>query len=141
MSGNSRYTIALHVLCWMTMVARNGKDLVTSEAIAGSVNTNPVFVRRVLGSLRVAGLVESQRGAGAGWRLAREPDQIRLDAVYEAMVDEPLFALHHGTPNQKCPVGRGIRDALAPVYSDAEDALKRRLSRTTIAELLHETLS
>ena len=41
----------------------------TSEYIAGSVNTNPVVIRRLLGSLRGAGIVESRTGVGGGWSL------------------------------------------------------------------------
>jgi Rrf2 family protein len=140
MTGNSRYTIALHVLTWMAVVARKGGDLVTSDEIAGSVNTNPVFLRRVLGPLREAGLVSSQRGAGAGWRLARPATEITLAQVYHAMADQPLFAMHHGEPNPDCPIGHGIRPALTPLYQAAEDALTRQLAATTIEDLLVDTL-
>jgi Rrf2 family protein len=140
MTGNSRYTIALHVLTWMALVARRGRDLVTSEQIAGSVNTNPVFLRRVLGPLREAGLVSSRRGSGAGWRLGRPAAEITLAQVYRAMADEPLFPMHHGEPSQDCPVGHGIRPALAPLYRAAEDALARQLAATSIEDLLADTL-
>lgn len=140
MNGNSRYTIALHVLTWMALAARKGRHLVTSEQIAHSVNTNPVFLRRILGLLREAGVVESQRGANAGWRLAREPDKITLADAYAAVADEPLFAMHHGTPNLDCPVGGGIREALGPLYREAEAAMTAALARTTVADLLTRTL-
>ena len=140
MSGNSRYTVALHVLTWMALVARKGRDLVTSEQIAGSVNTNPVFLRRVLGPLREAGLVDSQRGSGAGWRLGRPAAEITLAQVYQAMADQPLFPMHRGEPNLSCPVGHGIRPALAPVYQAAEDALVRQLAGTTVEDLLVDSL-
>jgi Rrf2 family protein len=140
MTGNSRYTVALHVLAWMASVARKGRDLVTSEEIAGSVNTNPVFLRRVLGPLREAGLVTSRRGAGAGWRLGRPATDITLAEVYQAMADQPLFAMHHGEPNLSCPIGNGIRPALAPVYQAAEDALLRQLAGTTIEDLRVDSL-
>lgn len=143
MSGNSRYTVALHVLTWMALAARRGRHLVTSEQIANSVNTNPVFIRRVLGLLREAGLVVARRGAGAGWRLAAPPEQTTLDRVYDAVAapDEPLFALHHGTPNLECPVGRGIRPVLRGVYDGAERALRAELARVTLSDLLVDTLA
>jgi Rrf2 family protein len=140
MTGNSRYTIALHVLTWMALVARKGHDLVTSDQIAGSVNTNPVFLRRVLGPLREAGLVSSQRGSGAGWQLARPATEITLAQVYQAMADQPLFPMHHSEPNPECPVGHGIRPALTPLYQAAEDALTRQLAGTTVEDLLVDTL-
>jgi hypothetical protein len=50
MSANSRFTVALHILTWMVLVARQ-REIVTSDQIAASVNTNPVFIRRILGLL------------------------------------------------------------------------------------------
>jgi DNA-binding IscR family transcriptional regulator len=38
----------------------------TSDQVAASMNTNPVIIRRSLGDLRRAGLVQVRRGAGAG---------------------------------------------------------------------------
>jgi DNA-binding IscR family transcriptional regulator len=45
-------TIAVHVLTWMALERRNGQEIVTSERVAGTVNTQPVVIRRCLGQLR-----------------------------------------------------------------------------------------
>ena len=71
MAANSRLTIAVHALAWMALAQRRGLEQLTSDQVAASVNTNPVVIRRSLGDLRRAGLVEVRHGAGAGWRLAR----------------------------------------------------------------------
>lgn len=141
MAANSRLTIAVHVLTWMALVQGQGREVVTSEQIADSVNTNPVVIRRCLGELRRAGLVEVRHGAGAGWRLIREPDAVTLLEVYRAVEGEPLFALHRGEPNQRCPVGAGIRPALEQVYGGVEDAARRALGETSIGDVLRETLT
>ena len=141
MGANSRLTIATHALAWMGLNERMGGEVATSEQIANSVNTNPVVIRRLLGELREAGLVESRRGAGAGWRLRRAPESISLAEVYQAVEIGPLFALHPAVPNQRCPVGHGIRTALTPVYEDAEHALRAQLARTSVADVLGESLS
>ncbi len=140
MGANSRLTIAAHALAWMGLNERMGGEVATSEQIANSVNTHPVVIRRLLGRLREAGLVESRRGAGAGWQLRRAPETISLAEVYQAVEDGPLFALHAATPNQKCPVGHGIRAALTPVYEDAEAALRAQLTRTSVADVLGESV-
>ena len=141
MSSNSRLTIALHILSWMTLVARRGIDLVTSDRIAASVNTHPVVIRRALGQLRRAGLVRVQRGNGAGWSLARAAESISLLSVYQAVEPDAVFALHPSQPNQACPVGRGIQPALRRVYGGAEEALRGELARTTVADVLEEALA
>jgi Rrf2 family protein len=140
MSANSRLTIAVHALAWMALARERGLELMTSDQVAASVNTNPVIIRRSLGDLHRAGLVDVRRGAGAGWSLAREPNKITLLDVYEAVEDEPLFAMHRTEPNLECPVGRGIRPALGEIYGDIDQTLRRELTRTSIADVLRTTL-
>lgn len=140
MAANSRMTIAVHALAWLALARRRGRPALTSEQVAASVNTNPVILRRSLGDLRRAGLVSVRHGAGAGWRLAREPAEITLRDVYDALGHEQPFALHHTEPNPECPVGRGIRPVLGAVYRGVDDALRRELARTSIADVLRDTL-
>lgn len=141
MAANSRLTIAVHALAWMALAQQRGQPVLTSERVAASVNTNPVVLRRSLGDLRKAGLVEVRQGAAAGWSLAKDPEQITLLEVHDAVNNQaPLFAMHRGEPNLECPVGRGIRLALGPVYEGAEHALRAQLRRTSIADVLTSTL-
>jgi Rrf2 family protein len=140
-SANSRLTIAVHALAWLALAHRRGRELLTSEQVAASINTNPVVVRRSLGELCRAGLVEVRHGAGAGWRLARPPEQITLASVYEAVESAPLFGLHRTEPNLECPVGRGIQPALRRVYEGVEHAVRRELGASTIAEVLERTMA
>lgn len=141
MSANSRLTIAAHTLTWMELNKREGHEVATSEQIAGSVNTNPVVIRRLLAELRKAGLVESRRGAGAGWTLTRELESITLLDVYEAVEPSALFAMHRATPNQECPVGFGIRPAMQSIYDGIEDTVRGELARTTLADVLRGVLA
>jgi Rrf2 family protein len=140
MAANSRLTIAVHALAWMALAQQRGLERLTSEQVAASVNTNPVIIRRSLGDLRRAGLVHVRHGAGAGWSLARDPEQITLLDVYDAVGQEPPFGMHHTVPNLECPVGRGIRPALGHVYGEIEQALRRELRGTSVADVLSRTL-
>jgi Rrf2 family protein len=133
----SRFTMALHAL---GMIAREGERSrggpVTSAALARSINTNPVVVRRVLADLRRAGLVETRRGVGGGVALARPASRISLRAVWESLADrEQIFGRHPSGPNPHCPVGRCTADYLEELYGDAEEALKASLGKVTLAEL------
>src|SRR6476469_9925838 len=104
MAANSQFSMAMHVL---TLLARADGASLKSDSIAGSVNTNPVVIRRLIGQLASAGLVISQTGAHGGTRLSRDPQEIKICDVYNAVCCGEVFALH-GSPNQDCPVGRGI---------------------------------
>jgi Rrf2 family protein len=135
MNTSSRFTVAIHVL---TLLAHDEGEQMTSEYIAGSVNTNPVVIRRLMALLRDARLVTSQVGVKGGWKLIRPPKGITLRDVYRAVEAGTLFPLHSSTPNPLCPVGRTIQSALAAHFEDAQLALEKDLERTTIADLLQQ---
>jgi DNA-binding IscR family transcriptional regulator len=133
--SNTRYTVAIHVL---TLMAFCGPEALTSEFIAGSVNTNPVVIRRILSNLRAAKLVASQGGPGGGWQLLKDPAAIDLRAVLAAVGEDSRFPLHNAAPNVACPVGRNIQAILTQRFQSAQEALERDLARTTIAQLVGE---
>jgi Rrf2 family protein len=132
MRSSSRFTVALHVL---TLLAYERDRPLTSEYVAGSVNTNPVVIRRILADLRRAKLVGSRGGGGGGWSLLRAPAAITLRDVYRAVEGPALFPLHPQQPNPRCPVGHDIQRVLAEQYELANQALEARLAATTIADL------
>ena len=91
MAANSQFAIAIHVL---TILAKSGDERVKSDYIAGSVNTNPVVIRRLLSNLQDAKLVVSQVGATGGTSLAKQPKDIHLSEIYKALPCGEIFALH-----------------------------------------------
>jgi Rrf2 family protein len=137
MRPSSRFTVGIHILTLLAHGA-SGEEALTSEYIAGSVNTNPVVIRRLLAMLRKAKLVRSKGGPGGGWQLVVPPGRITLRDVYRAVESDPLFPLHAGTPNPRCPVGRTIQSAVSSRYEEAQLALEKDLARSTIGDLLQE---
>ncbi len=132
MNTSSRFAYAVHVLALLSL--QEGVPL-SSEMIAGSVNTNPALIRRLLSMLAAAGFTTSQLGAGGGALLARAPQQIRLVDVYRAVEDAHLFGLHRDTPNPACLVGRHIQAVLAGVVDDAQRAMEASLASRTLADV------
>lgn len=135
MTRSSRFATAVHIL---TLMAVEQDEAVTSDYIAGSVNTNPVVIRRLLRKLADAGLVSSCPGSAGGSRLARSPAKITLLDAYAAVESAELFGEHSQQPNVKCPVGRNIVDVLTPRMQAAEAAAAASLKKTTIADLIGE---
>ena len=125
--------MAVHVLA---VLAYKEGDRVTSATLAGSVNTNPVIIRRLLLALQQAKLVDTCKGAGAGSRLSRSPRRINLDKVYRAVEVAEPFATPARKPNAACPVGHCIRETLEKVFTSAQRALQKDLERTTLADII-----
>lgn len=129
---SSRVAVAVHVLAYL---AWRREEPVTSERIASSVNTNPVVVRRIVGALRNAGLVNVQPGVGGGAQLAREPDRISMLDVYRAVEEkDELFAVH-ADPCRNCDIGNNIREVLQGVFCHAHQAMQAVLADVTIADV------
>ncbi len=131
MKRNSRLSLALHTLGHM---AGDPTRKQTSARIAEHAGTNAVVVRRVLGKLREAGLLESEKGHAGGWLLARPPSQITLADVYLAL-DESLVATGGEEATPSCSVEHVLQRKVESVLKDVERSLIVRLSATTIAEV------
>ena len=131
---SSKLTVGVHIL---TLLALTPDQAQTSEYIAGSVNTNPVVVRRLLGRLREAGMVESQGGIGGGWRLKVPAGRITLLDVLRAVEPQgETIAMHRGKPNPLCSVGRNIQGVLTGIYAEVERRMDEQLAKTTIARVV-----
>lgn len=131
MNVNQQFSVSIHAL---TLLAASTAPL-TSEMIAGSVDTNPVVIRRAMAGLRERGLVESKPGVHGGWRLKRRPGDISLRDIYLSLQDENVFFMHEH-PNPDCPIGGNIQPVLRKVFDDAQDAAASLLGRVTIADVL-----
>ncbi len=131
LNTSSRFAFAVHVLALLAL--QEGVPL-SSDMIAGSVNTNPALIRRLLTMLADAGLTTSQLGAGGGALLARPAGRITLLEVYRAVDDAQLFALHREEPNPACMVGRNIQVVLRGIIGEAQQAMEASLASRTLAD-------
>jgi DNA-binding IscR family transcriptional regulator len=120
----------------LAVLAYKEGDRVTSAFLAGSVNTNPVIIRRLLLSLQRARLVDTCMGAGAGSRLNRSPGRINLAEVYRAVEEAEPFATPARKPNTDCPVGHCILEELERIFASAREALEHDLEKTSLADVI-----
>ncbi|MGN7383558.1 Putative HTH-type transcriptional regulator ywnA [Chlamydia abortus] len=137
MFSNSQFAVAVHMLVF---IARGQFDQVTSEEMAESVNTNPVVIRRILCRLARGNLVISQPGALGGTKLSRPADQITLLDVYHVIEGCEAYCLHKSQPSETCVVGRNMLPVLEGIMQEAEAAVKEKLSRYTIEDVLRQVL-
>lgn len=131
MRPDSRLSRMLHALVHMDRLA----GAATSEMLAQMLNTNPVVVRRTMGSLRRHGLVRSEKGHGGGWALARPLDQISLLDIYRALDEPQLFAIGPSIDNAECLVEQAVNAALGTALDAARQVLLSRLEQVTLGDL------
>lgn len=128
---NTQFAIGVHML---TLLAAHGSTPTSSEEMAVSGDASPVYVRRVLGRLRDAGLVASRPGVGGGWVLRRPPQQITLADVWRAIQgNDRLLGLHDVNPG--CAIGQQIHRNLADVERRAASAIEAELDQLTIIDM------
>lgn len=136
MSISSRFTVGVHILA---LIDLNKDGVSSSEFLAGSVNTNPTLIRKIMGMLKKAGLIQVQPGI-AGAKLAKDPSHITLLDVYRAVdvvQEKELFSVHEN-PHPDCPVGRNIQDSISPVLTAAQLAMEKVLGNVTIMDIVQD---
>jgi Rrf2 family protein len=136
MAVNTQFSIAVHILAGLA--CRCGGADTTSADLAGSVNTSPSFVRRVLAKLSRAGLVETATGkSGACW-LAREAKTISLLDVYRAVDAPKAFSIHNYRASRNCPVSCNIKAALENALKKTQKAMESSLAEISLAQVVSQ---
>lgn len=138
MQISSRFTLAVHIFACIDTFQDDYK--VTSDFLAGSTNVNPVIVRKILGQLKAAGLVDVARGSG-GASIARPLDEITFLDIYRAVecVENGELFHFHENPNPECPVGKNIHLILDEKLDRVQTAMERELASITLADVKRDT--
>lgn len=134
MQISSKFTVALHIFTCVDAFGNEYK--ITSDFLAGSINTNPVIIRKILSQLKNAGLIMVARGTG-GVEITRPLNEITFYDVYEAIdpvENGDLFSFHAG-PNPQCPVGRNIHVLLDDKLKAVQLAMENEMKKYTLDDL------
>lgn len=134
---NTQFAVAVHFLAYLAGAGR-GRP-VSSDEVARSAAVSPVYLRRVLGPLRAAGLVRSRPGSGGGWELRRSPDEIGLDEVWSIVQGEHAVLGLHG-PSPDCPIGAGLIGVFDGIEGRVTAAIERELAECTIGDVLRRAV-
>lgn len=130
---DTRFSSALHLL----VLVSEAEVPMSSEQMAESMGTNASYVRRLSGSLRKAGIVQSRRGS-VGLRLVPDASELTLLDIYLAACETDrveLFELHRN-PSDQCIVGRHIAPVLGDMFKDLEEEAARELRSRTLADCI-----
>ncbi|GGH05747.1 Rrf2 family transcriptional regulator [Mucilaginibacter phyllosphaerae] len=126
---NGRFPIAMHI---MTLLC-TADEVLSSDYMAGSINVNPVLVRKELSNLIKHRLIKSQQGKNGGYLLNRPAADISLAGIYQAVRSGAILGQAKNQPNPACPIGRQINAHLNTLEADIEQTMLNKLGNTTLA--------
>ena len=118
-------------------LAAAGDGPVKGERIAQAQEIPLKFLENILGDLRQAGIVRSQRGAEGGYWLARPADEISVADVVRT-VEGPIANVRGIGPESVSYSGSAER--LQDVWIAVRANLRAVLERVTIADVAHGEL-
>lgn len=104
-----------------------------TSTVAKEQNIPPSFLAKIISQLSIAGLLHTSRGARGGVMLARDPKDITLLEVVEAIdgpiqLNECVGSEGTCTFDENCPI--------KPVWCNAQEELVNRLKNTNFADLM-----
>jgi Rrf2 family protein len=126
-STRGRYAPRILVL----LANQQEKPALTKYEIAEAEGVTPAYVQQLMVALRVAGLVDSHRGARGGFSLGRPPEDITVADVLRAVEGETMLAPCQGTGHCE----RAATCPTRPVWQQAVKLVDQLFAGTTIADL------
>jgi len=128
LSRSSEY--AVRALAYLG--TRKGRPFMLGREIADDLGMPPPFLSKVLQILTAAGILQSKRGRGGGFRLRRDPGSVTIFEIIEPF--------DHLGDRKSCLLGRkhcGDNDAcpLHYAWTKTRNALLAALRKTTLADV------
>ncbi len=130
MHVTARADYAVRAVCEL---AARRPGYATRHELAETQDVPGKFLESILGDLRRAGILESQRGAAGGYRLARDPAEITVADVIRA-IEGPLAAVRGMPPEDMTYTGAAQH--LTEVWIAVRASMREVLESTTIADVL-----
>jgi len=113
---------------------RHGEALVPARSLAESQRIPLRFLEQQLGSLHKAGLVECFRGAGGGCGRAKQPDDISVAQIVDA-IEGPTFPMHClDVEDHTCFADSHC--GLQELWGDVDHAVRGVLETITLGDLV-----
>ena len=123
---------AVRAVLYLANLGNN--ERAATSTVAEDQRIPPSFLAKIISQLSIAGLLHTSRGARGGVTLAREPKDISLLEVIEA-IDGPIQLNECVGEDKECTFDTDC--PLRPVWSEAQNELVSCLKRTNFAQLMN----
>lgn len=128
----SEFAIAVHALVYL----HHRGDIVASDVLAENVCTNAVCIRRVMGKLKKAGLIETKEGLGGGYHIGKNAETLNLRTVCEALKTDMIKSTwRSGSSDKNCMIACGMAGIMDEIEDGMNQACEKYLERITIWDI------
>ena len=129
---NNEFVIAVHALVFLY----HTQETAASDTLAENVCTNPVCIRRVMGKLKKAGLVDTKEGASGGYRISETGESCTLQMIGQTLQTEYIKAAwHSGNPDDECKICRQMGGIMDDVVEEMNHLCRNYLETITVADI------
>lgn len=113
-----------------------GGEVVRIQSISEQQNIPKKFLEQILNDLRAAGILESKRGLGGGYRLRRPPERVTLAEVIR-LIEGPLAPVSCVSEKyyERCSCPNEEKCGIRSVMKEVRDAIVQILEGVTLAQL------
>ena len=133
-----RFPTALQMMLSLALARAEGVERLSSTQLAEGVDSNPTFVRRLLGPLIDAGLVRATKGRDGGVNLGVDASSITLGDIYRATRGgRRLWTGRNDIPH-RCLVSRNVERFFGELAYEVDESVLRLLNGRTLADALLE---
>ncbi|MBM3151662.1 MAG: Rrf2 family transcriptional regulator [Chloroflexi bacterium] len=123
---------AVRAVLYLTRLGPNQRA--ATSHVAQEQHIPPSFLAKIISQLSIAGLLHTSRGARGGVALARDPAEISLLDVVEA-IDGPIRLNECVGEDSTCTFGDNC--PLNPLWCSAQEELVTRLKTVTFDQFLN----
>ncbi|MCH4167535.1 MAG: Rrf2 family transcriptional regulator [Megasphaera sp.] len=128
----SEFAIAVHAIVYLN----HRQESLSSEEIAENVCVHPVRLRKILARLKKAGLVATKEGIHGGYRFEKDPEEVDLYTVCQAIGEEPVEVKSStGDVDMDCQIASGMAGIMDQIYGEMNQACYGQLKQITIYDI------
>ena len=126
------FAVGVHALVFLN----HKKTVVSSEMVAENVCTNPARVRKILASLKKAGLVSTKEGLDGGYQFSADASKVNLCMIADALgVAFVSSSWKSGNLEKNCLIASGMAGLLDGLNQQLDQKCREELKHITIADL------
>ncbi|MEO7276947.1 MAG: SUF system Fe-S cluster assembly regulator [Sphingomicrobium sp.] len=128
--------LADYAVVMMTAAARRGEgERLSATELSGETGVPLPTAQKLMGKLAAAGLLESVRGAGGGFTLARPGQQISLADIIEA-VEGPIAMTQCSGSDEPSDCALDAHCRVKPHMNLVSNAVRGALDAVSLTELV-----